>query len=147
MTSFADPSNNQFTETRTMTTIAASTATSIFKNVLGELRRNTKKVRHHSMSNHRRVTFFADADYLDKPEPAVTAIYTIRSATLIDSIKTKEEQDAEDAAAFAALSSTTLRRWRPARERTKKIEQTDDEAFAELSFIPLSTDNLSTKKQ
>lgn len=145
MTSFADPSNNQFIEPRTMTTIAASTVTSIFKNVLGELRRNTKKVRHHSMSNHRRVTFFADADYLDKPAPAVTAIYTIRSATLIDSIKTKAEQDAEDAAAFAALSSRTLTRWRPARERTKKIEQTDEEAFAELSFIPLSADNLTNK--
>ena len=147
MTSFADPSNNQFTETHTMTTIAASTVTSIFKNVLGELRRNTKKVRHHSMSNHRRVTFFADADYLDKPKPAVTAIYTIRSATLIDSIKTKEEQDAENAAAFAALSSSsrTLTRWRPARERTKKIEQTDEDAFAELSFIPLSADNLTNK--
>lgn len=145
MTSFADPSNNQFIETRTMTTIATSTVTSIFKNVLGELRRNTKKVRHHSMSNHRRVTFFADADYLDKPEPAVTAIYTIRSATLIDSIKTKEEQDAEDAAAFAALSSRTLTHWRPARERTKKIEQTDEDAFAELSFIPLSADSLTNK--
>ena len=144
MTSFADSSNNQFASLRTMTTIAASTVTSIFKNVLGELRRNTKKVRHHSMSNHRRVTFFADADYLDKPEPAVTAIYTIRSATLIDSIKTKEEQDAEDAAAFAALTSSRPR-WRPARERTKKIEQTDDDAFAELSFIPLLTDNLTNK--
>ena len=144
MTSFADSSNNQFATLRTMTTIAASTVTSIFKNVLGELRRNTKKVRHHSMSNHRRVTFFADADYLDKPEPAVTAIYTIRSATLIDSIKTKEEQDAEDAAAFAALTSSRPR-WRPARERTKKIEQTDDDAFAELSFIPLLTDNLTNK--
>ena len=130
-----------------MTTIAAATVTSIFKNVLGELRRNTKKVRHHSMSNHRRVTFFADADYLDKPTPAVTAIYTIRSPTLIDSIKTKEEQDAEDAAAFAALSSRTLTCWRPARERTKKIEQTDEEAFAELSFIPLSADNIPNEKQ
>lgn len=142
MTSFADHSNNQFTA---MTTIAASTVANIFKNVLGELSRNTKKVRHHSMSNHRRVSFFADADYLDKPAPAVTAIYTIRSATLIDSIKTKEEQDAEDAAAFAALSSRTLTRWRPPRERTKKIEQTDEEAFAELSFIPLSADNLTKK--
>ena len=145
MTSFIDQSNNNYSSIRTMTTIAASTVTSIFKNVLGELRRNTKKVRHHSMSNHRRVTFFADADYLDKPAPAVTAIYTIRSPTLIDSIKTKEEQDAEDAAAFAALSSRTLTRWRPARERTKKIEQTDEEAFAELSFIPLSADNLTNK--
>ena len=145
MTSFIDQSNNNYSSIRTMTTIAASTVTSLFKNVLGELRRNTKKVRHHSMSNHRRVTFFADADYLDKPAPAVTAIYTIRSATLIDSIKTKEEQDAEDAAAFAALSSRTLTRWRPARERTKKIEQTDEEAFAELSFIPLSADNLTNK--
>ena len=145
MTSFIDQSNNKHLSIRTMTTIAASTVTSIFKSVLGELRRNTKKVRHHSMSNHRRVTFFADADYLDKPAPAVTAIYTIRSPTLIDSIKTKEEQDAEDAAAFAALSSRTLTRWRPARERTKKIEQTDEEAFAELSFIPLSADNLTNK--
>ncbi len=145
MTSFIDQSNNNYSSIRTMTTIAAATVTSIFKNVLGELRRNTKKVRHHSMSNHRRVTFFADADYLDKPAPAVTAIYTIRSPTLIDSIKTKEEQDAEDAAAFAALSSSTLTRWRPARERTKKIEQTDEEAFAELSFIPLSADNLTNK--
>jgi hypothetical protein len=146
MTSFTDLSNNQFIEPLTMTTIAASTATSLFKNVLGELLCNTKKVRHHSMSNRMRVTFFADADYLDKPVPAVTAIYTVRSATLIDSIKTKEEQDAEDADAFAALSSRTLTSWRPARERTKKIEQTDVEAFAELSFIPLSADNLTNNK-
>ena len=147
MTSFIDQSNNNFSSIRTMTTIAAATVTSIFKNVLGELRRNTKKVRHHSMSNHRRVSFFADADYLDKPAPAVTAIYTIRSPTLIDSIKTKQEQDAEDAAAFAALSSRTLTRWRPARERTKKIEQTDEEAFAELSFIPLSAEKKKKKNQ
>lgn len=146
MTSFIEPSNNKYPSIRTMTTIAAATVTSIFKNVLGELRRNTKKVRHHSMSNHRRVTFFADADYLDKPTPAVTAIYTIRSPTLIDSIKTKEEQDAEDAAAFATLSSTTLRCWKPSRPRTKKIEQTDEDAFAELSFIPLSAENLTKNK-
>ena len=145
MTSFADPSNNQFASLRTMATIAATSINNTFKSVLRELRRNTKRIRHHSMSNPmRRVSFFADAEYLDKPAPSVTAIYTIRSATLIDSIKTKAEQDAEDAAAFAALTSSRPR-WRPARERTKKIEQTDDDAFAELSFIPLLTDNLTNK--
>ena len=144
MTSFADPSNNQFASLRTMATIAATSINNTFKSVLRELIRNTKSIRHHSMSNPtRRVSFFADAEYLDKPAPSVTAIYTIRSATLIDSIKTKAEQDAEDAAAFAALTSRP--RWRPARERTKKIEQTDDDAFAELSFIPLLTDNLTNK--
>lgn len=144
MTSFADPSNNQFPSFRTMATIAVSSISNTFKSVLGELTRNTKRIRHHSRSTHRRVSFFADAEYLDKPAPSVTAIYTIRSATLIDSIKTKAEQDAEDDAAFAALTSTRPS-WRPARERTKKIDQADVDAFAELSFIPLLTDNLRNK--
>ena len=145
MTSFADPSNNQFASFKTMATITATNIRNTFKSVLGELRRNTKKLRHHSVSTQvRRVRFFADAEYLDKPVPSVTAIYTVRSATLIDSIKTKEEQDAEDSAAFAALTSTKPR-WRPARKRTKKIDQADVDAFAELSFIPLLTDNLRNK--
>lgn len=147
MTSFIEPSNNNYISIRTMTSITSATVTNAFKGVLGELCRNTTRTRHHVISKPtKRVSFYADADYLDKPTPSVTAIYTIRSPTLIDSIKTKEEQDAEDAATFAALSSRTLTRWRPARERTKKIEQTDEEAFAELSFIPLSADNITNKK-
>ena len=94
MTSFADPSNNQFASLRTMATIAATSINNTFKSVLRELRRNTKRIRHHSMSNPmRRVSFFADAEYLDKPAPSVTAIYTIRSATLIDYYGTLAELD------------------------------------------------------
>jgi hypothetical protein len=147
MTSFIEPSNNKYPSIRKMTSIASANVANTFKSVLGELCRNTTRTRHHVISKPtKRVSFYADADYLDKPAPAVTAIYTVRSATLIDSIKTKADQDAEDAAAFAALSSTTLRCWKPSRPRTKKIEQTDEDAFAELSFIPLFDDNLTNNK-
>ena len=143
MTSFlADSSNNQFTIPKTITNMATATVTKAFKAVLTELHRNTAKVKHTCISQPRRVTFFADEEYLEKPFPSITAIYTKKSATLIDSIKTKAEQDAEDEAAFAALTLSRTR-WRPARERTKKIEQTDEEVFAELSFIPLFVDNLT----
>lgn len=107
-----------------------------------ELRERRPRIRATSVYNPRRVRFnHDDADLLLKPHAMTIATYPKRGPTTDIYVKTREEILEEEAAAFAQLKISKMRRRRP---RTRRMIDEEDlnNAILELSFTPLDFKNI-----
>ena len=95
------------------------------------------------------VSFENDSENIRKPKPTKIATYIKFTAPRILQIKTSEEIEKEDLSAamefLAKKRKIGKRKWVPSCIRKETKTQTDDEAFAELSFNPLNVENLNNQ--
>lgn len=103
----------------------------------------------------RRVSFYADNEFLEKPQWSSVATYDTRSYADSDpyigilEIKSRAQVEAEELQAWADLKAkTSSTAWKPkARSpgpRLTSRQRDEQDAFAELCFAPLDISNLHT---